>query len=563
MFPSEFGPCEDPNCRPIGSSCSLSTGLSMKSCAANWLTRAFQCLLEDSNRGSRAGGLRFAPPRVEALESRELLSTASGVWNFVSAPQLQPMKVNVLTLEADASINPIFISPYDQSPDPSYLVGQTGPLMTDGAGNPIWFHPLSSNNSLLAFGFQAQTLFGKPVLTWWQGTVAGIVPSKLPPGTPLGGEFVIYNQHYQEIMSVKAPKGFAMDEHEMLITPQGDAYFFGLQDVSANLTPYGGLANGSYYDPVIFEVNLRTGKVIFSWDMAAHVPLSDSVVPVPTTPGVAWDPYHTNSIDVSPDGSQILVSARTTWGIYDVSHATGQILWQIGGKQNQFTMPSDLVTGPYDSAFQFQHDARFVPGGISLFDDGGIGAPPDGGPYGPGRGLILDLDLQNHTVSPASQAYYHDPALYPNSQGSMRVLANGDVLVGWGSDSQASGELASYYTEYSPSGSVLADFVLAGEDISYRAVSSPWVGIPLTKPAAAVTEANGDATVYASWNGSTQTVAWKLFAGSTRASLKPVSITSRTGFETAISTTSKGPFYEVKALGARDKVLKTSAIIRA
>ncbi len=123
--------------------------------------------------------------------------------------------------------------------------------------------------------------------------------------------------------------------------------------------------------------------------------------------------------------------------------------------------------------------------------------------------------------------------------------------------------MASYYTEYSRSGSVLADFVLAGEDISYRALSFPWVGIPLTKPAAAVTDASGHATVYASWNGSTQTVAWKLLAGRTRASLKPVSITSRTGFETAITTTSTGPYYEVKALGVRGKVLKTSAIIRA
>ncbi len=129
--------------------------------------------------------------------------------------------------------------------------------------------------------------------------------------------------------------------------------------------------------------------------------------------------------------------------------------------------------------------ARFVPGGISLFDDGGLGAPPDGGPYGPGRGLILNLDLQDHTASLASPPLYHDPALYPNSQGDLQVLGNGDVLVGWGSDTQAGGELSSYYTEYSSSGSVLADYVLAGQDVSYRAYSLPWVGLPLKKPAAA------------------------------------------------------------------------------
>ncbi|MGC8644502.1 MAG: hypothetical protein ACP5XB_31955, partial [Isosphaeraceae bacterium] len=70
----------------------------MTSCAADWLTRTFRSLLDDSNRGSRVRRLRSVPPRLEVLESRKLLSNASGVWSFVSAPQLHPMKVNVLTL---------------------------------------------------------------------------------------------------------------------------------------------------------------------------------------------------------------------------------------------------------------------------------------------------------------------------------------------------------------------------------------------------------------------------------------------------------------------------------
>lgn len=536
----------------------------MTSCAANWLTRTFRCLFDNSNRGSRAGGLRFAPPRLEALESRHLPSGAGAVWSFVSAPQLHPMKVTALTFKPGATVDPIFVAPYDQTPNPSELVGQTGPLIMGGSGNPIWFHPLSSSNGVQAIDFEAQTLFGKPVLTWWQGTIAGIAPSKLPAGSPLpGGHFVIYNEHYQEIMSVQARSGFSMDEHEFLITPEGDAYYIALKTVKANLTPYGGSSNGAYVDPVIEEVNLRTGKLIFSWNVAAHVPLSDSIVPAPTTPGHAWDAYHVNSIDLGPDGSQLLVAMRNTWGIYDISRGTGQILWEIGGKENQFTLPSDLITGPYDSTFQYQHDAQFVPGGISRFDDAGIGAPPDGGPYGSARGLILNLDLQTHTASLAAPPDYHDPALYPNSQGDLQILGNGDVFIGWGSDSGSGGQLSSYYTEYSPNGSVLADFVLAGQDVTYRAFSLPWVGIPLTKPAAAVIAANGRATVYASWNGSTETTAWELLAGPTRKSLSPVATTSRTGFETAIATTAAGPYYQVKALDAAGRVLKASAIIRA
>jgi Arylsulfotransferase (ASST) len=473
------------------------------------------------------------------------------------------MKVNVLTLQPGADLNPIFVAPYAQSSTPGELVGQTGPLIMDASGNPIWFSPVSGNNVPQVVDFHTQTLFGKPVLIWWQGTIAGTVPSNLPPGTPLSGDFVIANQHYQKIMTIRAPGGAGLDLHELLVTTQGDAYFISTKNVKANLTPYGGSADGEYVDPVVEEENLRTHKVIFTWNMAKHVPLSDSVIPAPTAPGQLWDVYHLNSIDVSPDGSQLLISARNTWAIYDISHKTGQVLWQIGGKQNQFSLPSDLITGPNGSAFQFQHDARFVPGGISLFDDAGFAAGPDGGPFGQSRGLILNLDVQNHTASLARPPFYHDPALFANSQGNLQVLGNGDVLVGWGSDGPPGGVLNSDITEYSSTGSVLADYELAGQDVTYRAYSLPWVGLPLTKPEAAATDTNGQATVYASWNGSTETVAWELLAGRSRASLSPVSTTARTGFETAIATTALGPFYEVKALDAGGHVLKTSAVIRA
>jgi hypothetical protein len=353
-----------------------------------------------------------------------------------------------------------------------------------------------------------------------------------------------------------------LDLHELLITSQNDAYFITDRTVKANLTAYGGPAKGAYIDPQVREMDLRTGKTIFNWDMAAHVPLSDSVVPAPTTEGQDWDPYHLNSIDVSPDGSQVLVSARNTWGIYDISHSTGQLLWQLGGKQNQFALPTSLVTGPFGSAFQYQHDARFVPGGISLFDDAGAGTPPYGGPYGASRGLILNLDLQDNTASLASPPDEHDPAIFANSQGNLQDLGDGDSLVGWGLDGLTGGGIGSYLSEYSSSGSLLADYELADQEISYRAFSLPWVGLPFTKPSVAAAAADGGTTVYASWNGSTETQAWELLAGPSRTSLSEVSITPRAGFETAMATTDAGPFFEIKALDSSGNTLGTSAVIR-
>ena len=119
-------------------------------------------LFYGSTRGSTCSrAARGSTPCLEALESRNLLSNASGVWSFASAPALHPMKVNVLTLNPGASLDPIFVAPYAQSANPGQLVGETGPLIMDAAGNPIWFRPVSSNNRPQVLDFRTQTLFGE------------------------------------------------------------------------------------------------------------------------------------------------------------------------------------------------------------------------------------------------------------------------------------------------------------------------------------------------------------------------------------------------------------------
>ena len=56
----------------------------------------------------------------------------------------------------------------------------------DESGNPVWFLPASSTNKKQDTDFRVQSYLGQPVLTWWQGTIAGTVPSDLPDGTRAG-----------------------------------------------------------------------------------------------------------------------------------------------------------------------------------------------------------------------------------------------------------------------------------------------------------------------------------------------------------------------------------------
>ena len=62
---------------------------------------------------------------------------------------------------------------------------------------------------------------------------------------------------------------------------------------------------------------------------------------------------------------------------------------------------------------------------------------------------------------------------------------------------------------------MLLDAVFPGPDITYRATVEPWVGLPLYPPSGAVRQRGGKTTVYASWNGATRVVTWRVLAGST------------------------------------------------
>ncbi|WP_239381493.1 arylsulfotransferase family protein [Frankia sp. CIT1] len=487
------------------------------------------------------------------------ITSGSDVWSFVSEPDLHPMRVTVTARQPGTAPGHIFVGPYSLG----QVVGQTGALTVDNSGDPVWFRPLPST-ALQNADVKVQTYrnshTGKtqPVLTWWQGSIA-IPPTytNLPGGAPEpGGCYYIYDTNYRLVKTVSARNGFNADEHEFLLTSRGTALFLASKPVPMDLRPYGGSKDGAVLDSQVQEVDLATGKLVFSWDMLEHVNLADSEVSAADTSssGGVWDPYHVNSIDEGA-GDQLLISARNMWAIYDVARSTGAINWQLGGRKNDFTF------GP-DADFYWQHDARFLPGNrISMFDDGCCNQP-GGAPEQQSHGLIIGLDFSNHSAT-AVRTYYHAPPLYSASQGNTQRLANGNRFIGWGQ--------SSYYSEYAAAGnaennglrSLRYDAKMPGSNISYRAFRNEWVGIPYYPPSVAVRAEGGHHVVYASWNGSTETRAWQVLAGPDADSLSVVvGHASRSGFETAVATNSPGPYFQVRALDVTGKVLRSSKVVK-
>jgi hypothetical protein len=170
-------------------------------------------------------------------------------------------------------------------------------------------------------------------------------------------------------------------------------------------------------------------------------------------------------------------------------------------------------------------------------------------PTGPSRGIELKLDRQARTAKLVAQ-YPRARDFDSDFMGSSQSLPGGNVFVGWGSEP--------YFSEYSRSGKLLLDGEFPWPDLSYRATIEPWVGLPLSPPVGAVRQTNGKTAVYASWNGATQLVSWRVLAGPGASRLSVVATRAKSGFETAIPVAQSYKSFKVQALGAGGRVIGVS-----
>ncbi len=466
--------------------------------------------------------------------------TTGGAYSFVTEPSLHPPIVKSAHPAADrraASANTageyiLTADFYNLNYPP--MVGQSGPLILDRSLQPVWFEPVPER--VVAANLSLQRYEGRPVLAWWQGFVTST-------GSTVSGEEVVVDQHYRTVARLKGSDGWVLTLHEFAIAGE-DAWVTANKNVPRDLSGYGGAYNGALIDSAVQEYNLRTGKLLRTWDALDHIPLGDSYATVPTN-GFPWDAYHVNSIDLTGNGT-FLVSMRNTWAAYLVNSATGQIEWTLGGKRSGFKF------GP-GGAFQWQHDVREGPGStVTVFDDhccrltgGGTSVHATT----PSRGLVLKLDQSTHTATLLAQ-YPGGGAFESEFMGDTEPLANGDVFVGWGSEP--------YFSEYNSSGKLLLEGVFPEPDLSYRATVAPWVGQPLHPPVGAARQAGGATTVYASWNGATRVVSWRVLAAAGAGRMTAVATTAKSGFQTAIPLRRSYTTFEVQALGAAGRVLGTS-----
>ncbi len=232
------------------------------------------------------------------------------------------------------------------------------------------------------------------------------------------------------VRTFSIPGGPLTDRHELQVLPNGDYIVVAhVPRSGVNLRPYGGPANATVFDGMIYEVSPH-GKVLWTWSSKDHIKLSETgrwykalvlTHPARLSRGhIGYDIVHINSVE--PYGNGFLVSFRHTDALYYIDKATGRIEWKLGGTH---TSKSLRIIGDDVPDFGGQHDARVLPDGtVTVFDNGtGRGRPP--------RALRFRINTRARTATLIERLVGTQTPSSPCC-GSARRLPGGDWVVSWG-----------------------------------------------------------------------------------------------------------------------------------
>jgi len=264
--------------------------------------------------------------------------------------------------------------------------------------------------------------------------------------------FIALNNKYEPVDTIRCQNGYFTDLHELRILENGDRLLmsYDQQPISMDTVVEGGNPNALVEGLVIQELD-ENDNVVFQWRSWDHfkitdcteINLQDSLI----------DYVHGNAIEVDVDGN-LLISSRHLDEITKINRKTGDIIWRMGGTQNQMNFLND------NRRYSRQHHIRVLDNGhYTLFDNGNYLIPQ----YS--SALEYSVDEDNKTAELVWS--YADEVIYGAFMGSVERLDNGHTFIGWGGTHPS-------YTEINSDKEKILEVDLSEPYLSYRAFRQDW-----------------------------------------------------------------------------------------
>ena len=372
--------------------------------------------------GNGSGQVAVLGLSASTTYSHFVLGTTNGTASLVS----DSASLSTAALPPELAPLTFSVTNYKGTPQPGYyLVSGAGQdtFAVDGTGTIRWYR---------AFGQPTQEAKMQPdgTFTSYVGSSTGsqLAAGKYIRYAPDGTQIAAYAAATPDATEPGMPAVYT-DPHELLITadPSGQEH---VHLLAYEQRP----ASEDDSTPFAWHELLRQstdGTVEFRWKSWSRFTLADQL-----ETDLGGDVDHTNAVAIDPADDNYIVSFRNLDALVKIDSHTGDTIWQLGGKQNQFAIVGDTRGG-----FQAQHSVRVLANGdLLLYDNGVRYSPPES------RAVEYKLDTTKMTATLVWE-FHHSPPIYTQVVGSVERLQNGNTLVAFG--------LAGVVDEVDPQGDVM------------------------------------------------------------------------------------------------------------
>ncbi|MEO7684654.1 MAG: arylsulfotransferase family protein [Gemmatimonadaceae bacterium] len=302
------------------------------------------------------------------------------------------------------------------NPSPGYVVFAAGTygLVVDNTGRVVWYRQFPNGPGL---NFMAQP--------------NGHYTAR--PTTPDPGDiepWVELDAFGNITRTIVCGLGLQSRFHDLIAEPDGGVWLMCDETRAMDLTASGGVANARVTGTAVQHLS-PTGALLFHWSPFDHLAIADLDPADRTGANVNWT--HGNAIDVDVDRN-VIVSFRSLEEITKINVVTGDVIWRMGGRANQFTFLDSPVR-----PFSRQHGMRVsAPGTLLILDN--VGNPFES------RAEIYAVNEVARTAR-LTRSYASTPAVVTLIGGSVQSLPSGRTLVSYGT--------AGRVEEYDSAGRVL------------------------------------------------------------------------------------------------------------
>jgi hypothetical protein len=128
---------------------------------------------------------------------------------------------------------------------------------------------------------------------------------------------------------------------------------------------------------------------------------------------------HSNSLMYDEADDAYYMMSKTLDALFKIDRATGELVWQLGGRDDEFTLVGDGMI------FDHSHMSHVWTGGFAVFDNR-VHTPPK-----VSRAVAYEVDEANRTVEQVWE-FVEPSGGFTGRLGDVRKLDSGNYLVAWG-----------------------------------------------------------------------------------------------------------------------------------